>query len=51
VEGDISHCIKGIKGKRAKIYCKETVTSMLIVSILKLNNKVNEKIFNLILLV
>ncbi|WP_338955258.1 hypothetical protein [Spiroplasma endosymbiont of Polydrusus cervinus] len=42
MEGDISHYIKAVKGRGAKIYCKETFNNMLIVSILRLNNKANK---------
>ncbi|WP_253301589.1 hypothetical protein [Spiroplasma endosymbiont of Phyllotreta cruciferae] len=52
MEGDISHYIKAVKGRGAKIYCKETFNNMLIVSMLRLNNKTSEEeiefnIFNL----
>ncbi|RUO86197.1 hypothetical protein, partial [Spiroplasma endosymbiont of Megaselia nigra] len=51
-EGDISHYIKAVKGRGAKIYCKETFMNMLIASMLRLNSKTNEEkiefnIFNL----
>lgn len=42
MEGDISHYIKAVKGRGAKIYCKETFNNMLIVSMLRLNNKANK---------
>ncbi|WFH01036.1 hypothetical protein M1771_03810 [Spiroplasma citri] len=39
VEGDVSHYIKAVKGRGAKIYCKETFINMLIASMLRLNIK------------
>ena len=43
MEGDISHYIKAVKGRGAKIYCKETFINMLIASMLRLNNEINDK--------
>ncbi|KAF0850076.1 Mbov_0401 family ICE element transposase-like protein [Spiroplasma poulsonii] len=43
MEGDISHYIKAVKGRGAKIYCKETFINMLIASMLRLNSKTNEE--------
>lgn len=43
VEGDISHYIKAVKGRGAKIYCKETFINMLIASMLRLNSQTNEE--------
>ncbi|MBW3058989.1 MAG: hypothetical protein CXB60_08060 [Spiroplasma poulsonii] len=43
VEGDVSHYIKAIKGRGAKIYCKETFINMLIGSMLRLNNQINDE--------
>ena len=43
MEGDISHYIKSVKGRGAKIYCKETFINMLIVSMLRLNSKTSEE--------
>lgn len=42
VEGDVSHYIKAVKGRGAKIYCKETFINMLIGSMLRLNNQIND---------
>ncbi|QJU61527.1 hypothetical protein HHA36_03455 [Spiroplasma citri] len=42
VEGDVSHYIKAVKGRGAKIYCKETFNNMLIASMLRLNSRINE---------
>ncbi|AXF96144.1 hypothetical protein [Spiroplasma phoeniceum] len=42
MEGDVSHYIKAVKGRGAKIYCKETFNNMLIASMLRLNSKINE---------
>ncbi|WP_419335311.1 Mbov_0401 family ICE element transposase-like protein [Spiroplasma endosymbiont of Sarcophaga variegata] len=46
MEGDISHYIKAVKGRGAKIYCKETFINMLIASMLRLNSKTNEEKIN-----
>ncbi|WP_348736864.1 Mbov_0401 family ICE element transposase-like protein [Spiroplasma endosymbiont of Ammophila pubescens] len=43
MEGDISHYIKAVKGRGAKIYCKETFINMLISSMLRLNNQINDE--------
>ncbi len=43
VEGDVSHYIKAVKGRGAKIYCKETFINMLIASMLRLNNQINDE--------
>ncbi len=43
MEGDISHYIKAVKGRGAKIYCKETFINMLIASMLRLNSQTNEE--------
>lgn len=43
MEGDISHYIKAVKGRGAKIYCKETFINMLIASMLRLNNQINDE--------
>lgn len=42
VEGDVSHYIKAVKGRGAKIYCKETFNNMLIAAMLRLNSRINE---------
>ncbi|ALA98281.1 hypothetical protein SKUN_001417 [Spiroplasma kunkelii CR2-3x] len=42
MESDVSHFIKAVKGRGAKIYCKETFNNMLISSMLRLNSKINE---------
>ncbi|ALA98062.1 hypothetical protein SKUN_001186 [Spiroplasma kunkelii CR2-3x] len=42
MEIDVSHFIKAVKGRGAKIYCKETFNNMLISSMLRLNSKINE---------
>ncbi|ALA98476.1 hypothetical protein SKUN_001619 [Spiroplasma kunkelii CR2-3x] len=42
MEGDVSHYIKSVKGRGAKIYCKEIFNNMLISSMLRLNSKINE---------
>ncbi|UNF62323.1 hypothetical protein [Spiroplasma poulsonii] len=43
MEGDISHYIKAVKGRGAKIYCKETFINMLVASMLRLNNQINDE--------
>ncbi|UZQ29909.1 MAG: hypothetical protein OHM56_12515 [Spiroplasma phoeniceum] len=43
VEGGVSHYIKAVKGRGAKIYCKETFINMLIASMLRLNNQINDE--------
>ncbi|UZQ33026.1 MAG: hypothetical protein OHM56_03495 [Spiroplasma phoeniceum] len=43
VEGDISHYINAVKGRGAKIYCKETFINMLTASMLRLNNEINDE--------
>ncbi|ALA97070.1 hypothetical protein SKUN_00146 [Spiroplasma kunkelii CR2-3x] len=42
MEGDVSHYIKAVKGRGAKIYCKEIFNNMLISSMLRLNSRINE---------
>ncbi|MBW3057984.1 MAG: hypothetical protein CXB60_10120 [Spiroplasma poulsonii] len=43
MEGDISHYIKAVKGRGAKIYCKETFINMLTASMLRLNSQTNKE--------
>ncbi|MFU0252047.1 hypothetical protein [Spiroplasma sp. Moj] len=43
MEGDISHKVKGVKGKGSKIYNKLTLNNLLTASIIKTNSETNMK--------